>query len=124
MPPISLDSPTTALVVIDLQQGIAGSLTVPYSAADVVSRTARVATYFREHHALVVLVNVDPGPAGVLFPRAITDIERPPMRPTPDWADLVPELGATDTDIRVTKHQPGAFYNTDLETQLRRRGIT
>jgi hypothetical protein len=30
---------------------------------------------------------------------------------------------AAPTDIRVTKHQWGAFYNgTDLDVQLRRRG--
>ena len=28
------------------------------------------------------------------------------------------------TDIRVTKHQWGAFHGTDLDDQLRRRGIT
>jgi nicotinamidase-related amidase len=123
MTTISLDATSTALVVIDLQHGIAGMPTVPHAGADVVSRAARIAAYFREHHAVVVLVNVDPGPAGLLFPLPITDIERPPMRPTPGWSDLVSELGAADTDIRVTKHQPGAFYGTDLETQLRRRNI-
>jgi nicotinamidase-related amidase len=124
MTQISLDTPTTALVVIDLQHGIAGSPTSPHASADVVARSAKIAAYFRERHALVVLVNVDPGPAGVLFPRPATDIERPPMRPTPGWSDLVPELGAADTDIRITKHQPSAFYGTDLEIQLRRRNIT
>ena len=32
-------------------------------------------------------------------------------------------LLAQPTDIRVTKHQWGAFYGTDLDVQLRRRGI-
>ena len=30
---------------------------------------------------------------------------------------------AQPTDLRVTKHQWGAFYGTDLDVQLRRRGI-
>jgi nicotinamidase-related amidase len=30
---------------------------------------------------------------------------------------------AQPSDIRVTKHQWGAFYGTDLDTQLRRRNI-
>jgi nicotinamidase-related amidase len=30
---------------------------------------------------------------------------------------------AAPTDIRVTKHQWGAFYGTDLDVQLRRRSI-
>ena len=33
------------------------------------------------------------------------------------------ELGKQDSDIEVTKRQWGAFYGTDLEVQLRRRGI-
>jgi nicotinamidase-related amidase len=32
-------------------------------------------------------------------------------------------LGKRDGDIEVTKRQWGAFYGTDLELQLRRRGI-
>ena len=33
------------------------------------------------------------------------------------------QLGAADSDVRVTKHQPGAFHGTDLDLQLRRRRI-
>jgi nicotinamidase-related amidase len=40
-----------------------------------------------------------------------------------DWADIVPELGPKAGDIIVTKRQWGAFYGTDLELHLRRRGI-
>ncbi len=40
-----------------------------------------------------------------------------------DFADIVAELDAQPTDIRITKHQWGAFYGTDLDLQLRRRGI-
>ena len=40
-----------------------------------------------------------------------------------DWAELVPELGREASDVVVTKHQPNAFYATDLEVQLGRRGI-
>ncbi|WP_264779078.1 isochorismatase family protein, partial [Gluconobacter sphaericus] len=41
----------------------------------------------------------------------------------PDWAELVDGL-AEPTDLRVTKRQWGAFYGTDLDLQLRRRGIS
>ncbi|MGY4656287.1 nicotinamidase-related amidase [Ewingella americana] len=33
-------------------------------------------------------------------------------------------MEVTDNDIQVVKRQWGAFYGTDLELQLRRRGIT
>jgi nicotinamidase-related amidase len=41
----------------------------------------------------------------------------------PDWADLVPEVGR-EGDLVITKHQWGAFYGTELDLQLRRRGVT
>jgi nicotinamidase-related amidase len=40
-----------------------------------------------------------------------------------DGMALVLELQATPGDIHVTKRQWGAFYGTDLDLQLRRRGI-
>jgi nicotinamidase-related amidase len=39
------------------------------------------------------------------------------------WTELVDGL-AHPTDIWITKHQWGAFHGTDLDDQLRRRGIT
>ena len=46
--------------------------------------------------------------------------------PTPpaSWAEIVPELGPKPGDFVVTKHQWGAFYGTELDLELRRRGIT
>jgi nicotinamidase-related amidase len=123
MTTLSLDTKTTALVVIDLQQGIVASQTAPYSAADVVARSARLAKRFRERGAPVILVHVDPGPQGVLFPRLITDVERPRMNPPENFATIVPEMGPQSGDVLVTKHQPSAFFGTDLEVQLRRRRV-
>ena len=40
-----------------------------------------------------------------------------------DWAEFVPEIAPTPKDIIIDKKQWGAFYGTDLELQLRRRGI-
>ncbi|HEX3440412.1 MAG TPA: isochorismatase family protein, partial [Pseudolabrys sp.] len=40
----------------------------------------------------------------------------------PDWSKLVDGL-AQPSDLRVTKKQWGAFTGTDLDLQLRRRGI-
>jgi nicotinamidase-related amidase len=123
MAELELDAATTALVTIDLQRGIVGMTTVPHTATDVVTRAAKLAKRFREKKALVVLVRVDPGPTGELFPRPLTDIERPRMNPDAGWTDIVPQLGPEPGDALVTKHQPGAFYGTDIEVHLRRRGI-
>jgi len=123
MPPLSLDPLTTALVVIDLQRGIVGIPTVPHTAADVVTRATRLVARFRERKSVVILVHVDPGPTGELFPYPITDIERPRLTPAAGWSEFVPEMTPQAGDVVVTKHQPSAFYGTDLEVHLRRRGI-
>lgn len=123
MSTLELDPKTTALVVIDLQKGIAGGQTAPRSPAEVITNTVRIADRFRRAGALVILVHVDTGKNGELFPKPITDVPRPAMTPPPDWAEIVPELGPRENDVVVTKHQPSAFFATDLEIQLRRRGI-
>jgi nicotinamidase-related amidase len=120
---MNIESSSSALVLIDLQKGIASMQTAPHGAADVIDRAAKLAARWRERGALVVLVHVDPGPNGELMPRPEADVPRPPMKPAPDWTELVPELGRAPTDVVVTKHQPNAFYATDLEVQLARRGI-
>ena len=123
MPSLELDPRSSALVLIDLQHGIVTGQTVPHSAADVVTRAARLARRFRERRAPVILVHVDLGPNGELFPSPEADQPRPVITPPPGWTTIVPELGPESGDVVVTKHQPNAFYGTDLEVQLRRRGI-
>ncbi len=123
MPDLTIDPATTALVLIDLQRGIGTSSTAPHSAAEVVARAARLAAACREGGVTVVLVHVDPGPDGILFPHPEADQPRPLMRVTPEWSELMPELDRQPSDVVVTKHQPNAFYGTDLDIQLHRRGI-
>ncbi|MFE9247998.1 isochorismatase family protein [Streptomyces sp. NPDC007088] len=109
--------PRTALIVVDLQKGIVG-LPTAHPAAGIVERSAKLASAFRAKGLPVVLVNVTGGAPGR------TEGQGGGQQPPADWADLVPELGARDEDIRVTKNTWGAFYGTDLDSQLRRRGIT
>ena len=123
MSDLTLDPATTALVLIDLQRGIISGQTVPNAATDVITRAARLAAACRKRGVLVVLVRVDPGPNGALIPRPQADQPWAPMTMSPDFAELVPELGRHQDDVVVTKHQPNAFYGTDLEVQLVRRGI-
>ncbi len=122
---MNLDPNTTALVLIDLQRGIASRTTEPHGAGDVVARAAKLADAFRNAHAAVVLVNVTYSPDdGDRLKRPVG--QQPPISlPLPaDWAELMPELNAQPGDIRITKRQWGAFYGTELDLQLRRRGVT
>lgn len=119
----SLDPRTTALVLIDLQNGVVGMSLAPRSATDVVQTATALAGRFRAAGAPVVLVNVayaaDFGDAL----RQPVDQPRPFKAMPVGWADIVQGL-AQPGDIRITKHQWGAFHGTDLDDQLRRRGIT
>ncbi|WP_035669219.1 isochorismatase family protein [Bradyrhizobium liaoningense] len=109
--------PITALIVVDLQHGIVG-LPLVHSIGDVVGRACTLAAAFRRHGLPVVLVNVNGGAPG--------RTERPRAGgPFPDgWTDLIPELDRQPDDIAVTKRTWGAFASTDLESQLRSRGVT
>lgn len=123
MSAIAIEPGTTALVLIDLQRGIAAGTTLPHAAADVIERAARIANKCREARVLVILVRVDVGPDGVLFPVVTADVPRGKFAMTEDWAEIVPELGPEPRDVVITKHQPNAFFGTDLDIQLSRRGI-
>ena len=117
---------TTALVVIDLQKGIVGRAVEPHSAETVIANAAGLANALRARGGFVVLVTVAyaPGLRDALRP----DSDEPPWTrgatPPADFSQLVPELGPHPGDHLVTKHKWGAFYGTDLDLQLRRRGIT
>ncbi|MFE7317920.1 isochorismatase family protein [Streptomyces sp. NPDC057555] len=116
MPASTLDA-TTALVLIDLQKGITALPTV-HPATEVVARGAQLARAFRAHGLPVVLVNVTGGAPGR------TEAGGHRGTPPADWAELVPELDAQPGDILVTKERWGAFHGTDLDAELRRRGVT
>jgi nicotinamidase-related amidase len=119
-----IDGGKTALVVIDLQKGIVGRTTAPHPTSQVVDNAAALAAAFRKNALPVFLVRVTPSPDGRDALRPIADVTWPAMNPPPDWADIVPELGPAPGDFVITKRQWGAFYGTDLDLQLRRRGLT
>jgi nicotinamidase-related amidase len=121
---LKLDARTTALVLIDLQRGIAGRTTAPHAAKDVIANAARLAAGCRRAGALVVLVRVAFAPDGRdrLAPRA-DEAGWGGQTPPPDFSELVAELGRQEGDLVVTKRQWGAFYGTELDLELRRRGV-
>jgi len=109
--------PKTALIVVDLQKGIVATPTA-HAISDVVSRARALADAFRARSLPVALVNV----AGSAPGR--TESPRRRQSFPVGWTDLVPELDRQPDDIVVTKRTWGAFASTDLEEQLRARGVT
>jgi nicotinamidase-related amidase len=121
---MTIDPATTALVLIDLQRGIVSRDTKPHAAADVIARCARLAKRFREIGATVVLVHVGYSADDRDRLQPMTDAPPAVSGPLPpDWSELVPELEQSPSDVVVLKRQWGAFYGTQLDLQLRRRGV-
>jgi nicotinamidase-related amidase len=121
MAELQLDPHKTALVLIDLQNSTFGISTAPYPAAQVVANSVKLAEAFRGHGAPVVYVRVD-----------INDFLDLPVdqpfnlgnRPLPAIAsEIAPSAGFQPGDLLLTKRHWGAFAGTDLEQQLKSRGV-
>ncbi|MFK0115525.1 hydrolase [Streptomyces sp. NPDC090994] len=115
--------PRTALVVIDLQAGILAAPVVPHSSADVLARSVELAEAFRARNLPVVLVRVSFAADGADAAPGRTEAGSGGTRPE-GWDVVAGELSGHPGDITVTKHNWGAFHGTDLDVQLRRRGVT
>jgi len=114
--PITQIDPVTALIVIDLQKGIVAL--APQESPAVVANSAKLIEAFRKRNLPVVLVNVaGAAPGRTSTPRHMGELP-------PDWAELVPELNQQPSDILITKKAYGAFLNTALDAELKKRNVT
>jgi nicotinamidase-related amidase len=121
---MKLDPRTTALVMIDLQKGVFGRPLSPHPAQEVLESATALAGRFRRAGAVVVWVracwSADLGDA------LRQPVDRPPAHLAggfpPDFAEF-PDGLVEPSDILITKRQWGAFYGTELDLQLRRRGV-
>ncbi len=113
----------SAIVVIDLQKGITSMPAVPHSVQEVIANTSSILTAARKNKMNVFLARVTPSPdlKDALHPISETSFQMSGFNP--EWSEYVPELDIQPSDILITKHQWGAFYDTGLDLQLRRRGI-
>ncbi len=112
----------TALVLIDLQKGI-----LQYAPANavntVIANAAKLVAAFRKAALPVVVVNVDPNRAAWMKSRKDAPS---PIRGTlpPEFMEIVPEIKTMLSDIFITKHTWGAFYETGLHDALQKNGVT
>ncbi len=109
--------PKTALVVIDLQNGILSYPTI-HPVGEVVRHASALADAFRSHGLPVVLV-IAAGRAPGRTEQARSHGELPG-----GFTDLLPELNRQPQDHTMTKWTPGAFTNTELEAHLRKLEVT
>jgi nicotinamidase-related amidase len=120
-----LDPATTALILVDVQNGTLAMPLAPYDRAQLVEATARLGGLFAAAGALIVTVRVGFSRDG--GDRLWQPVDRPMMLPAggpPEgWSDLAPEIAALPAAVSITKRQWDAFHGTELDLQLRRRGI-
>jgi len=118
---MQLDAKSTALVLIDLQKGVMAMPVAPHPAKAVYEHSMRLAERFRAARAAVVRVRVS-------FSSNLVDALRLPVDQPTNYAalpagwDEFPDP-PRPSDVLITKRQWGAFYGTELDLQLRRRGV-
>ncbi len=112
----------TALVVIDLQVGIVNRKLSPFTGEEVIQNASKLINAFTEKGAFVVLVKVSTLDGKDMLKPSI-DSKASSMQFPKGWDSFVPELENAKNTHHVIKKQWGAFYGTDLDLQLRRRGI-
>jgi nicotinamidase-related amidase len=121
-----LDARRTAIVVIDLQKGIArmpGG--APHTKPAVIANASHLLSASRAAGAQPILVHVGGSPDDADRLHTPTDQKWKTTGPLPpDWSELIPELDRQPSDVVILKRQWGAFYGTDLDLQLRRRNLS
>jgi nicotinamidase-related amidase len=117
--PVTALDPNSALIVIDLQKGVASLFPTADAMKDVVNNTDRLAQAFRAKGLPVVMVVV----AGTA-PGRTDQPRRGHKELPPGFTDLVAELSQGPNDLHIVKHTPGAFANTGLKGKLNDLGVT
>ena len=122
---LTLDPRRTALVLIDLQAGILSRPLAPHGATPILERALLLAERLHEAGGIVVPVHVAFAPDGGDRPMQPVDspMAVPPGGLPADFAAFAPEIAALPAAFTITKRQWGAFHGTELDLQLRRRGI-
>jgi nicotinamidase-related amidase len=118
------DPATTAVVSIDMQNGVASHDAVPNTADEVIERVGSMVKASREAGGLVVFVRTSflPDESDALRPAIDATRAAKPHR-AEGWDQIVPALTPLATEPVVTKRGFNAFHGSDLDLQLRRHGI-
>jgi nicotinamidase-related amidase len=121
---LNIDKTKTALVVVDLQKGIVAMPAEPHLSNVVVNNVARLVMVFHRSKMPVFLTKTMPSLDLKDALQPLTDSAPVKFEITPNWSDIVPALSPGPNDFIITKRQWSAFYGTELDLELRRRGIT
>ncbi len=121
---LNLAKNVPALIIIDLQEGILNPEPTPFGRTEIVTRAAALGLAFGNAKAPIILTVTDFAPGYLDAPQGIADSPWAlPKEGLPaGFAALVPEIEALPAAIRIAKRQMSAFFGTELDLQLRRRG--
>lgn len=112
----------TALVLIDLQKGIV-QIPTAHPVNEILLNAAKLVEAFHKAGLPVVIVNVQP--AATVGPPLRKDIKPMGNNNFPDeWLEIAPEIKSRQGDIFITKHTWSAFYETNLDEELKKKNIT
>jgi nicotinamidase-related amidase len=123
---LELDPRRSAVILIDFQKGTLAMPLQPHAGDEIIANAVRLAEACAAAGGLVVRVRID-------FSRSYADrlqqpvdmpIRLPPGNPPADFAEYPPLIAAIAADLTITKRQWSAFFGTELDLQLRRRGIS
>ena len=123
---LNIDARTAALVLIDLQHGILSMPLASHNASQILEKTVALGRRFREIGAPIVLTRVTFSNNYVDKLNQPVDVpmQVPPGGLPPEWSQFASEIESLSADVVITKRQWSAFFGTELDLQLRRRGIS
>ena len=121
---LKLDKSTTALIIVDLQTGILDPEPVPFGRDHVIQRAAALGQAFEQVGSPIVLTTTDFALGYADAPKGLADSpwSLPKEGLPPHFARLVPQIDTLPAAVRLVKRQMSAFFGTELDLQLRRRG--
>ncbi len=121
---LNLNPRTTALIVIDLQEGILSAEPLPYGRDEIVGRAAELGRAIAAAGGSIILTTTDFAPGYADAPRGRADApwELPTEGLPAGFAALVTEIASLPAAVHVVKRQMSAFFGAELDLQLRRRG--
>ncbi len=119
------DAARTALIVIDPQNWTMGMPIAPHPADQIVANVVSLASAIRTAGGVVCLTRAafSPGYADMLRVPVDVTLPVPEGGIPPQALAFRPEVEALQADIVITKRQWSAFYGTEFDLQLRRRGV-
>lgn len=121
-----LGGPQTALVLVDLQTGVLTETFAPRSGAEVLKKALSLIDAVRASGGFVAYVRSSHLPDASDRMRVKNDYSPIPAtapQREPGWDQLDPSIKVGENEAVIVKRGFNAFYGSDLDLQLRRRGI-